>query len=117
MKTPQSTPLLTLAICGVVLGFVAGCANQTPIQRVDTARRTYVATLQTITPLIQANVIPPEQHETLYQARVEAAKELDAAETAALNGDTLGFPFIMGRVNGALDKLLAAQMRAKQQTP
>ena len=113
-ENPFKYPLVPALLLAASLPLVGCAGQQTPIQRVDAARETYVATLNTLTPLMTTGVIPPSQHESLYQARLAAATKLDKAEAAALAGQTLNFDYLMRRVNASLDKLLAAKLKANR---
>ena len=112
----RAKPAVALLVIYAALLLAAGCANQTPLAKVDTARQTYVATLRVLTPFIRSGLIAKDEatRRVLYEARKEVASGLDAAESKALAGDKIGATFALDRVNGYLDKLLAAKLEGQR---
>lgn len=114
IATPQNPPLdSSVSVRGggsppaamLLLLFIplfVGCANQTPAQKVYLARQAYIGTEQGVTALIRAKVIT----NTTTLDAIEAARNeaRDALADADAKIGTLGFDFVMSRVESALGR-------------
>lgn len=104
---PPKSKIYGIGLLAMLMLSAAGCAsNATPLQKVFTARQTYTAILNTISPIMESGVTSQKTNDLLYAIRLEVSAGLNDAEDRAIRKDVLGFEFVMARVNGALDKLL-----------
>lgn len=86
----------------MLLSFASGC-TLTPAQKIYLARQSYIGTEQAVTKLIRGDVIKAGPTlAAVVAARDEAREALIAADAAV---GTIGFDFVMSRVESALGRL------------
>jgi hypothetical protein len=106
---------VTLLVAVLMLA-VAGCGAP-PLTQVYAARQTYTGSLDALTTAINTHQITDRA--TLLKIkdiRAKIEKGLNDAETAARNGDRIGFKFLMDQVDGWLEEYLTLQKPATRPT-
>ena len=100
----------------LVVALAAGCAARdgTPLTRTVQARELYTSTLRVLTSARAAGKIDDRDAVRIEQARRAAAQALELMEAEALGSEKQKFERAAAQFDIALDKLLAARVRAQQ---
>lgn len=80
-----------IPILAVMMLAGVGC-QQTPLQRLETARNTYTATLQTLHDLRQANIVTKQQERDMAPTTQAIADTLASGEQAIVIGNATTDP-------------------------
>lgn len=111
--TKRRYSIAGVMLAALLLPMLGGCSNQTPAQKLYLARQSYIGTEQAITALIRAKVIEAGPTlDAIEAVRNEARDALAAADSAV---GTMGFDFVMARVQSALGRLAQFYLDHKAQ--
>lgn len=112
MRTLPAT-LIAAFIYGLVLYTLVGCAQQTPLQRVVTAKQTVTLTATALNQLIDAGKVSAAQKATIHAATIAVDQSIGVMEAAALKGDDAAYRSALSKFNEAMDTLIEVRIQAE----